>query len=127
VGWIVIVHEESGWYFRETIRREKFFSNLLEYAMIAKWRIEHRWPCSSCGKLMSIINKPDGGMFWRCEHCKALGRKSTLPWDYKLPEKMRAYLERKRGERERHRLPRKAAGLPIHVRKNARRMRKRTR
>ncbi|MBI2033590.1 MAG: hypothetical protein HYT13_00620, partial [Candidatus Liptonbacteria bacterium] len=103
-GWVLILDGDEAQYFSHPLRRTKnFLHNLLWFAGIAKWRVEHRPLCPVCKKYMRIRGaRAFRAKLWECVSSTFHKDPVRLSWDYELPQWAMDFLRPFRRRRARY-------------------------
>ncbi len=130
-GWVLIADGDRARYFTHPMMRTKnFLTRLARRAWIARWRVVHRPLCPECRRYMKIAyGRALKSRYWRCDYRSSHHpyKPIFLAWDYGMPPKALAFIEKERKLREKYRDSRKKAGKPNNVAMNNRRRWKRRR
>lgn len=111
-GWVLIKEGDTPRYFSRPFSRTKnFLHRLLWAASIARWRVQNRPPCPTCGAKMRIAYGSGlKSRFWRCVRPLFHEKPVFLSWDYRLPQEALDFLNPIRKARARYNKKLRAVG-----------------
>ena len=125
-GWVLITNGDKAEYYAHPFRRTKnFFTNILRYAWICRWKILHRPLCPKCHGYMDITRtKHLKARYWSCKNKAHAGEKFREDWDCSLTvgSKTQKFLDKQRKIRHKYNAKRRKAGKEINVAMRKRRM-----
>lgn len=119
MGWVIITSPKADKsmdeedYFHPVKRVGAYWNTLLNMAIAAKQRVEHRPQCKQCSEFMDIARKHGvlKARFWRC----ATHRKEREGWDHGVSAHRLVIPLARRKMRKAYRDKRKKEGKPLHT------------
>jgi hypothetical protein len=106
-GWVVIRDRDEARYFTHPLHRTKnYLERLWKCAQVARQRVLNRPLCPECHQFMRIVNgRAIKARYWSCDrrYLHPSNKKNALDWDVGLSPKARAFVEKERKSRARHR------------------------
>jgi hypothetical protein len=106
-AWVIIVNDLTdsiAYCARYFLRTQNLLDDLLGYAMIAQYKVDHIHSCPCCGCPMEIFQYfKTRQTYWRCRNKEFHSEIYTLEWDWLLPLPMQKFLKpRREAVRRRH-------------------------